>query len=117
MKTALLEAFGEPLKLVNVPDPHAGAGEVVVNVLAAPVLSYAREVFDGTRNYSLLLPLERRLPDGAADLSRLGAAQVRRRRCSTVEPDSGDQPSKHVKGIRLNPHRRSSRPCWPRVIR
>ena len=57
MKAALLKTFGEPLELVDLPDPHASAGEVVVKVLAAPVLSYAREVFDSTRDYSLLLPL------------------------------------------------------------
>jgi alcohol dehydrogenase len=57
MKAALLNTFGAPLSLVDVPDPHAGAGEGVVKVLATPVLSYAREVFDRARNYSLLLPL------------------------------------------------------------
>lgn len=57
MKGAVLRKIGSPLVLETLPDPHPGAGEVVVQVAAAPVLAYAREVFDGTRNYPLLVPL------------------------------------------------------------
>ena len=57
MKAAVLKAFGSPLAVETLPDPRPGAGEVLVDVTAAPVLSYAAEVFGGARGYPLLLPL------------------------------------------------------------
>ncbi len=57
MKAAVLKAFGTPLVVETLPDPHPGAGEVVVDVVAAPLLSYASEVYSGARQYPLLLPL------------------------------------------------------------
>lgn len=57
MKAAVLKAFGTPLEIETLPDPIPGAGEVVVDVAAAPVLSYAAEVFSGQRQYPMLLPL------------------------------------------------------------
>ncbi len=57
MKAAVLQAFGTPLRIENLPDPQPGAGELVVDVMAAPVLAYAAEVFSGTRPYPMLLPL------------------------------------------------------------
>ena len=57
MKAAILHAPGEPLAIETVPDPMAGPGEVVVEVAAAPVLSYTNEVFDGTRIYHLMFPM------------------------------------------------------------
>ena len=57
MKAAMLKAFGAPLVIENLPDPGAGAGDVVVDIVAAPVLSYANEVFSGARQYPLSLPL------------------------------------------------------------
>lgn len=57
MKAAILNAFGTPLVIENLPDPHPGAGGVVVDVLAAPVFSYTNEVLSGARQYPLLLPL------------------------------------------------------------
>lgn len=57
MKAAILKAKGQPLTIEDIADPVPGAGEVVVRVLAAPVLSYTDEVFSGVRNYPLLLPL------------------------------------------------------------
>jgi alcohol dehydrogenase len=56
MKAAVLKEFGTPLALETLPNPVPGAGEVVVEVVAAPVLSYAHEVFSGARQYPLLLP-------------------------------------------------------------
>jgi NADPH:quinone reductase-like Zn-dependent oxidoreductase len=35
----------------EVPDPEAGGGEVVVEILAASVALYAAEVFSGERNH------------------------------------------------------------------
>ncbi len=57
MRAAMLEAFGTPLAVGTVPDPMLGTGEVIVDVVAAPVLSYANEVFSGARRYLLALPL------------------------------------------------------------
>jgi alcohol dehydrogenase len=52
-----LPSFGSPLEVRTLPDPEPGAGEVVVDVVAAPVLPYHGEVFSGARQYPLLLPL------------------------------------------------------------
>ncbi len=57
MKAAVLNAFGEPLAIETLPDPTPGPGEVVVDVVAAGVTSYAGRVFDGSRNYALDLPV------------------------------------------------------------
>jgi alcohol dehydrogenase len=57
MQAAVLRAFGTPLVLEEVPDPQPGAGDVVVDIVAAPMLSYAEEVFSGARQYPLPLPM------------------------------------------------------------
>lgn len=57
MKAAVLEEFGKPLSVRDVPAPVLGTGEVLVDVVAAPVLPYAAEVFRGERNYQLTLPV------------------------------------------------------------
>ncbi|MEK9281423.1 MULTISPECIES: zinc-binding alcohol dehydrogenase family protein [unclassified Bradyrhizobium] len=57
MKAAVLKSFGSPLTIENVPDPVPGTGEVIVDVVATRVLSYANEVFSGMRNYALDLPV------------------------------------------------------------
>jgi alcohol dehydrogenase len=57
MKAAVLNAFGSPLMVTRVPEPEIGTGEVIVDVVAAPVLSYADEVFSGARNYPLPTPV------------------------------------------------------------
>ncbi|MBB2158400.1 zinc-binding alcohol dehydrogenase family protein [Gluconacetobacter diazotrophicus] len=56
MKAAILRAFGTPLQVGEVDDPRLGTGEVIVDVVAAPVLSYTAEVFSGKRRYALELP-------------------------------------------------------------
>ncbi len=56
MKAAVLRAFGSKLSVETVPDPVSGTGEVIVDVVAAPVLPYASEVFSGERKYLLKLP-------------------------------------------------------------
>ncbi|NJP93188.1 zinc-binding alcohol dehydrogenase family protein [Nonomuraea sp. FMUSA5-5] len=56
MKAAVLAEFGSPLSVEEVPEPVPGSGEVVVDVVAAPVLPYAAEVFTGQRQYLLPLP-------------------------------------------------------------
>ena len=57
MKAALLNKFGSPLEVGTLPDPVPGAGEIVIDVVAAGVLSYTGEVFSGMRNYEMELPL------------------------------------------------------------
>ncbi len=57
MKGVVFEAVGQPLKIKELEEPEPVAGEVVVRVLAAPVLTYAHEVFSGERNHPLLFPL------------------------------------------------------------
>ncbi|TGD99270.1 alcohol dehydrogenase catalytic domain-containing protein [Methylobacterium nonmethylotrophicum] len=57
MQAAVLKAFGSPLVVEEVPDPVIGTGEVIVDVVAAPVLSYADEVFSGARRYLLPPPV------------------------------------------------------------
>ena len=57
MKAAVLNKFGEPLAIEMLPDPILGTGEIIVDVVAAGVASYAAGVFSGARNYLLEPPL------------------------------------------------------------
>ena len=57
MKAAVLNAFGAPLAIETLPDPVLGTGEVIVDVVAAGVTSYAINVFSGARSYLLELPV------------------------------------------------------------
>lgn len=69
MKAAVLNAIGSPLSLEAAPAPVLGTGEVIVDVAATRVLSYAREVFSGERPYNLALPA---IP-GAGGIGRVSA--------------------------------------------
>jgi NADPH:quinone reductase-like Zn-dependent oxidoreductase len=57
MKAAILKEFESPLAIETMPDPTLGTGEVIVDVVATRVLSYANEVFSGERQYLLELPV------------------------------------------------------------
>ena len=57
MKAATLLSFGSPLTVGAVPDPVAGTGEVVVDVVATGILPYTADVFSGARKYPLELPV------------------------------------------------------------
>jgi alcohol dehydrogenase len=57
MKAAILKEFGSPLVIEQTEPPRMGTGEVIVDVAAAPILSYAAEVFSGARNYPLPTPI------------------------------------------------------------
>jgi alcohol dehydrogenase len=57
MKAAIVETLGQPLRIAEMSAPEIGTGEVVVDVVAAPVLSYANEVFNGKRRYMIDLPM------------------------------------------------------------
>ncbi len=63
MKAAMLKAFSQPLTIEDIPEPVPGAGEVLVRVLATPVLAYTQEVFTKARENHLQLPL---VPGGGA---------------------------------------------------
>jgi alcohol dehydrogenase len=53
----VLNEFGSPLAVTTLPDLVLGTGEIIVDVVAAHVLSYTGEVLRGERNYALELPL------------------------------------------------------------
>ncbi|WP_374229323.1 hypothetical protein [Streptomyces sp. NEAU-YJ-81] len=57
MRAAVRTKFGAPLTVREIPDPGAGGGEVVVEVLSTCVPPYADEVFSGRRNYPLETPV------------------------------------------------------------
>ena len=57
MKAAVLHEFGTKLSVEQVADPVIGTGEVLVDVVAAPVLSYTDEVLSGARRYLLPTPV------------------------------------------------------------
>jgi len=69
MKAAVLNAFGEPLAIQTLPDPVLGTGEVIVDMAAAGVTSYAANIFNGSRNYALELPVA----PGAGGIGRVRA--------------------------------------------
>ena len=69
MKAAVLNAFGEPLAIETLPDPVLGTGEIIVDVVAAGVTSYAANIFNGSRNYALELPVA----PGAGGIGRVRA--------------------------------------------
>ena len=56
MKAARLIEFGQPMVIGDIPDPVLGTGEVIVDVVAAPVVPYAKDVLSGARGYLLTLP-------------------------------------------------------------
>jgi alcohol dehydrogenase len=69
MKAAVLKAFGSPLAIETLPDPVLGTGEIIVDVVAAGVTGYAANVFNGSRNYALELPVA----PGAGGIGRVRA--------------------------------------------
>lgn len=69
MKAAVLDAIGSPIAVREVPDPVIGSGEVVVDVVAARILPYMKEVLDGRRPYLLKTPI---IP-GAGAIGRIRA--------------------------------------------
>lgn len=56
MRAAIFKRIGETPVVGEMPDPVAQAGDVVVDVTAAPVLPYAHEVFAGKRPMLFELP-------------------------------------------------------------
>lgn len=70
MKAAVLNAFGAPLDIQTLPDPVLGTGEIIVDIIAAGVTSYAAAVFNGSRNYLLETPVA----PGAGGIGRVRAS-------------------------------------------
>ena len=56
MRAAVLKAWGTPLAVEDVAAPALGTGEVIVDMAATNLPSYAAEVFSGERKYPLVLP-------------------------------------------------------------
>lgn len=56
LQAALFSRIGQTPMVVDIPDPVADAGDVVVDVVAAPVLAYAHEIFSGQRPMLFELP-------------------------------------------------------------
>lgn len=63
MKAAVLKEFGSPLFVEQKPDLNIGTGEVLVQIIAAPVHHYTKEVLNGSRKYIMTLPM---VPGGGA---------------------------------------------------
>lgn len=56
MQAAVFSRIGETPLVIDVPVPVAEAGDVVVDVVAAPVLAYANEIISGQRPMLFELP-------------------------------------------------------------
>jgi alcohol dehydrogenase len=56
MKAAYLDKAGEPVSIVDAPEPELQAGGVIVRILAAPVLSFMKKVFSGELGYAMAAP-------------------------------------------------------------
>jgi threonine dehydrogenase-like Zn-dependent dehydrogenase len=56
-RALVLEAIGQDLQVKTVPCPKPDTGSAIVQILSAGVLSYHREIYDGTRHYDFSTPL------------------------------------------------------------
>ncbi|KAH7081314.1 alcohol dehydrogenase [Paraphoma chrysanthemicola] len=67
---ALLQTtYAQPLELKSLPTPHPTPGSVIIRINYAPVLSYSKGIFNGTRGYSYPTPL---VP-GSSGIGRVAA--------------------------------------------
>ena len=57
MKALVLKSRSEPLTVETVPTPQVTLGSAVVRVLAANILSYMRDVYNGNRPYPFPTPI------------------------------------------------------------
>ncbi|KAJ5806693.1 alcohol dehydrogenase [Penicillium riverlandense] len=55
-RALVLNTIGEPLLLETRPTPQVTPGSAVIKILAAAVLSYSRDIYNGTRKYELPTP-------------------------------------------------------------
>ena len=56
-RALVLTSRNEPPKVTTIPTPQPTPGSAIVRVLAANVISYMREVYDGTRPYTFPTPM------------------------------------------------------------
>jgi threonine dehydrogenase-like Zn-dependent dehydrogenase len=56
-RALILSSLSSPPTVEELPTPQAGPGSAVIRMLASNVLSYSREVYNGSRNYPFPLPL------------------------------------------------------------
>jgi alcohol dehydrogenase len=56
MKAVFLAKPGEPLKIVDAPEPKLQASGCIVRILAAPVLSFMKKVVSGELGYAMATP-------------------------------------------------------------
>jgi len=66
------DTYAQPLSLQTLPTPLATPGSAVIRVLYAPVLSYFKDVFNGTRAYPYPTPLVPG-PSAVGRIAALGA--------------------------------------------
>ncbi|PYI06974.1 GroES-like protein [Aspergillus sclerotiicarbonarius CBS 121057] len=52
----VLDTIGQPLRLETRPTPTVTPGSAIVRVLVAGILSYSRDIYDGSRKYELPTP-------------------------------------------------------------
>ncbi|KAF2681813.1 alcohol dehydrogenase [Lentithecium fluviatile CBS 122367] len=72
-QTALVQTvYVQPLELKTIPVPEAIPGSAVIKIVSVPVISYAHEVLNGSRQYSYTTPL---VP-GTSGVGRVAALGV-----------------------------------------
>ncbi|KAF2723991.1 alcohol dehydrogenase [Polychaeton citri CBS 116435] len=69
MRALMLESTSTPPQIRTIDTPQPTAGSAIVRVVAASVISYMREVYNGARQYNLPIPF---VP-GTAFIGRLAA--------------------------------------------
>ncbi|TKA83208.1 hypothetical protein B0A55_00654 [Friedmanniomyces simplex] len=57
MKALVVKSTSEPPTIETVPTPQATVGSAVVRVLAANVVSYMKNIYNGSRNYAFPTPI------------------------------------------------------------
>ncbi len=53
----VLDSFDKPLSLKTVPTPRPASGQILVQVLSAPILSYSALVLSGELDFPMTMPL------------------------------------------------------------
>ncbi|KAF2479821.1 alcohol dehydrogenase [Neohortaea acidophila] len=80
-KALVQEVYAEPLVVKEIATPQPDPGSVVIKIIAVPIISYAREVYNGNRKYSYPTPLV----VGTSAIGRVAAVGV-----DTVKLKEGD---------------------------
>lgn len=68
-KALIQHVYAQPLQLETIPVPKPGPGSAIIKLLHANVISYMRDVYDGSRKYEYAVPL---VP-GTAAVGRIAA--------------------------------------------